>query len=370
MTTRIRMSCRLGASLFLLGATLLALASPGGAAELRLRTSYESWTWEEETLTELATDAHVRWHLSQAFSLGISAGYLDLQSDEVPDLSGLTDMQARLTFRPTENLALGLNLTAPTGKRNLSENEGHTERRLTNRLLALQTHRLGSGGGVDLNAAYSHRLGGATLGLGAGVFYKGAFEPQEDFGQYQPGTQFTVAAGLEFGSPVWMLRIDGRGIVHLEDQLEAEPAYQTGESFDVEALALRRWNRVSLWTSVRHIRFANGDYLASENLIVDQPTMGDETYGSAGMHVSFSSGIGIDISAQHRLFAGHESDVEAASSTDLRGQFSFRLSRTAWLEVRTRQAFARLDGPSKQLEAERDTSLRGARYTLGLRTHF
>lgn len=347
-----------------------AISTPAGGAELRLRTSHESWTWQDETLTELTTDANMRWQLSRSLHLGLTAGYVSLKSEDVADLSGLLDTEARLTYRPTQNLAFGLNLTAPTGKRNLDEEEAVTERRLTNRLLALQTHRLGAGGGVDFSVAYSRRFGGATVGLGVGAFYKGSFEPQEDFGRYQPGTQFAAAGGLEFGDPAWMIRLDGRAIVHTEDQLESKPAYQAGRTIDVEGLALRRWSRVSVWSSVRHIRFADGDYLGSGDVVVDAPTMGDETYAGAGMHVSLRSGVGIDLSVQRRLFAGHDSDLEKASSTDLRGQLSVRVSRTTWLEARTRQAFARLDGRSGQLDTEENTSLTGRRYTLGLRKHF
>jgi hypothetical protein len=195
-------------------AALPAMASSPAAAgttsvSFRAPASYRSWKLEASGAKTTVAQVHVPFTAS--VGLGASTdlvvsgalGFSSLKPDSGRSLTlnGPADVTAQAFLRAAGNrllLQVGVNL--PTGKRKLGTDQLAVSRALAHPLLAFRLKQYGQG--TDLNAGLAVALPlapAATLGVGAGRIFRGAYPLGDGMKDFEPSGETAISTGLDLG---------------------------------------------------------------------------------------------------------------------------------------------------------------------------
>jgi hypothetical protein len=282
-----------------------------------------------------------------------------------------------MSFHPAPNAVLRIGVNLPTGQSSFDEAELPTAAVVANRLFGLTTTRMGEGLGVDMGGAVSFPVGPAAVGLGVGYLMRGGFEPFEGRDEeYVPGNQVSVAGGIDFGGPAWLLRTNGRLAFFGEEELDGDPAFQHGDRFDVQTLLLRRFDRLSLWASMRYVAMGTGEVIVGSGDVEDvDVNAGDELATSIGVYRSWASGHRLNLAGELRSFAGSDADDTGVSQGEgsrlsARVRYELSVGSASWLDLGFEIASLSIDAPFPALGTDADASFTGIHPSLGFRTTF
>lgn len=115
------------------------------------------------------------------------------------ELSGLVDTELRVDWDVVpDEVTLTARGFLPTGVATLDAEQSVVASVLSSDLLPFRVSSLGTGGGVFLEGAASHRFEGIGAGISVGWGTSGEFEPlEEEAVVYRPGSQWSVRVALD-----------------------------------------------------------------------------------------------------------------------------------------------------------------------------
>ena len=195
----------------LFATTLIALSPIVGTAQVRVETSvlFESYSFEDGLGYSDASEFSLPFTVS--FPLGGRARFTASSiltrvmltasegSDDIEDMSGLTDTEFRLAVDVLpERLVFIASAAIPTGIESIEAEQGPVLGVLVTDVLGFSTRSLGSGGNAGVGFAGGVPLGRMALGV-AGTYQKfGSFEPiLGGSNLLKPAPEFRIRAGIE-----------------------------------------------------------------------------------------------------------------------------------------------------------------------------
>lgn len=319
---------------------------------------FQHWRGEDDLeVREFSLPLVFVWPVSRRLSLDVvtGSGFATLDQGTSSSLEGLTDTKIRASCILGDEVALlSAGVSTPTGKTELGEEEVQVSNYLSQDALGFRTANFGQGLDVNVGLAVAHRLGGTVFGLGAGYLKKGAFTPELESSEYQPGDELNLTVGLDHEV------MDGEGKLTLdvvftrygEDNQDGEQVLKSGDRVMVQAMGLFRvagldWRlylseetkgRNTGYTGEEPVEYSNGNEFEAGfsamaggsgrvalSCLADLKIYGDNDFdrGEAfiwsagpGLRLRLSSGSSIDLSAK---YARGQIDAATVSGIDISG---------------------------------------------------
>jgi hypothetical protein len=184
------------------GSVANTLTSEERPIRITVQPTYQRFEDEGRTLTQWSVPLQMvvpfrdRWQVSIRGS-GASAG-----GDNVQTLSGLTDVQAALSYaRPVGegSVILNANVNAPTGKKELSQGEFITATLLSQNFYRFRVSSFGQGLGAGTGVTWAFPVTESVVfGLGGAFQYHASYDPVAGRQQeYDPGEEGRFTAGID-----------------------------------------------------------------------------------------------------------------------------------------------------------------------------
>ncbi len=252
-------------------ALLMALAGSDVAAQVvygqpaagGARFIYNSWKVEvdghDTTISQVVSPVSgfmpVKDNFDVSFYVAGSGNKLKTPSQEYT-LNGLTDfrVQGRHSFA-NDRLLVSLGLNLPTGKTDLSLDEGwFVLQALSRNFLEMPLRRLGEGFGFNV------LVGGATTAgdnvkLGAGLSYNfvGKYTPYTGIIDYNPGDVFAFNGSAEIDNGDFRYFLTAIYSLYTKDKLVGKEIFQQSPSLDTRFGLNRKGNVISYGGMLRYI---------------------------------------------------------------------------------------------------------------------
>lgn len=192
---------------------------------------------ESLSLVTIPVSGHAR--LGGRVSLDVTARYargaLTASDGTEATIAGLTDTRVELSRAfAGERVVVTAAADLPTGKATHTAEEAFVAGAVAADLLPFRISHWGSGGGFGGSVAVARPVGLFGVGLGAGYFVSGDFEPREGQpARYQPGDMLRVNAVVDrsLGDAKASLRVSWQD--YSEDLLDDQNLFQTGDRLEV-----------------------------------------------------------------------------------------------------------------------------------------
>jgi hypothetical protein len=344
-----------------------ATCEAAGDPRVRLTTSYEKWNQPDLGLGEMTTTLGISIPTSRSSQLDMMAGHAAASGDVPGTVSGLMDTRARFSYMPGEHWAFRAGMSAPTGQTGHGDEETAVVRLLSDRLRGYRGYRLGEGVGADLGSACSFKLGGASLGLGAGYSFKGKYQVLADQEKVDPGDQFRFSVGVDAGNTAWLWRGDFVHARYLADQRAGEDVFQAGPRFDLRTSILHRGRKTNVGMSVQAVVAGKNKVGGTDGLVAETENSNSKEY-YVQVNVSHMAGrrVTLQFFTGGRAFAENGFGTGKASRGDLGVGGDVVLGASTKLLMQARYSQASLTEVSGTSGADETQSFGGLMGTLGL----
>ena len=198
---------------------------------------------QQTTITQFVLPLHVNFSLSSRTQVQVTQSHVrsDFQSQSVGDqpetermeLLGFGDVKAKLSHAASDRFLLMAGLSLPTGKRELNREENMVSAALFNQSLDFAVGRLGEGWGFNLGTGYVHSFSSATVSLGVNYLYRDSYLKKHlDFivenPVYDPGQEYSLAAGFDMGKDTIQWRSDAVYTYHTSETLDKKNYFRQG----------------------------------------------------------------------------------------------------------------------------------------------
>lgn len=210
-----------------------------GAAVLEHYSFDEPETLGIESLSLMTIPVSGHARLGGRVSLDVTARYargaLTATDGTEATISGLTDTRLELSrpFAGERVVVTGV-AELPTGRATHTPEEAFVAGAVAADLLPFRISHWGSGGGLGGSVAVARPVGLFGVGLSAGYFVSGDFEPREgQSARYQPGDMLRINAVVDrsLGDAKASLRVSWQD--YSEDLLDEQNLFQTGDRLEV-----------------------------------------------------------------------------------------------------------------------------------------
>ncbi|HMB91885.1 MAG TPA: hypothetical protein VKP65_13615 [Rhodothermales bacterium] len=229
--------------LLLLGLTLPSFAQEGSMylssqrQPIRVSVNALYQTYERDSLqvSEVSVPVSILVPIGQKVAFSLQAGQASATGDNLESLSGVSDVQAGLSFLQkigSSSLVLSLGANLPSGKRELTEQEFQTSLLLSQHFYDFRIPGFGQGFNVAPGFVWAFPMSETVvLGLGASYQYKGAYRPLAEMPEdYDPGDEIIITGGLDIkAAPTTNLSADVTYTTYTSDKLGEEEVFAVGD---------------------------------------------------------------------------------------------------------------------------------------------
>ena len=233
----------------LLGLTASTAAFAQTTGTVRFPGTFRTWTLEDQESGDQTTISQVHiplvstLHLAERADLVLSSSgassTLERDGAADRDLSGLSDVTAQVFYRfPGDRILLQAGANLPSGKTGLDEDELAVARVLSQPILGFSLKQYGQGFDATGGIALALPAGpGAVIGLGAGIVAPGSYTLIDGGGDFAPGTQISLTAGLDLTNTETgaQARLDSGYRIYSTDELDGEPIFEEGNQIELQA---------------------------------------------------------------------------------------------------------------------------------------
>lgn len=333
--------CSVAGAAFLASVLLLAAApattqaAAVGVGAARLPVTFRTWEVEESgtgaktTLSQLHVPVVGSIRLGPSADLVLSTAYasseLEPESGDGTAVSGTSlagngDVKAQLFLRFLDDrFLLQGGVGIPAGTRGLDpEEELPILQALSEPLLGFRMKHYGEGLDLSAGTAVAFPLGPAvTAAFGGGFVARGAYEFVADQPDFQPGTEASVSAGLDFSGDGAQpaVRLDASYRMFAADRFDDEDVFQEGNQIELQAVSGFRPGRARFDLSARIVLKEDNSVLDPPGADVEEIAMdaGTAFFAQAETGLEFARGfLGVGASLTH--FDGVEESEETAGS--------------------------------------------------------
>lgn len=321
--------------------------------------SFEYWSSGDDKISEWVLPLIVRYAASDRlnFTLINQPTMAKLQRPtENYNLSGLTDTRVGASYLfGGETLLATAGINFPTGQTELDAEELSVAQVIPLHALGLRTTYFG--GGLDISAGLSaaFSMDDWVVGAGVGYVHKGTFNPVAGSGDYDPGEELSLTAGIDrsFGEESKFLA-DVTYSLYTADTFEGTDYFKSAPRLLVEARYYFPWQSLDLALIVR-------DRIKGKNevLQVDPNTellkLHEEAANSHGNELDIiaqgsypiSEATSLDGLLQAKIYSTNELDASGATIFGVGGGWRRKLSSNVQLDLGAKFSFGSLKEPGE-----------------------
>lgn len=269
----------------------------------------------------------LRDNLEMRFSVANTSNTFDDGSTDY-SLSGLSDLRLQINQSLAEDrflLSVGFNL--PTGKKELTlDEEFMVLQVLSVNYLEFPIRHLGEGIGLNFMAGGAAEAGEWRLGLALAYKLNGAYDPYEDYEEYDPGDQFSVIAGADLQKDKHSLSVQAVYTAYTDDQVDGSNIFAQGDQADFRLT--HRLNQESFVVETVAgilVRGNNTRYDSTETIIEQLKLYGNEFYFFGGVTMAAAGQWTFTPSLQLRVIGEDDRDIGGSNLFGLGGTVGHKL---------------------------------------------
>ena len=344
----------------LLLAVLLLAGTPLQAQEMHTRffrdvtvgsgIHFQRWSGEGDlSVRELSIPVTFIMPVSKRLSLDVvtGSGFATLDQGGSSDLNGLTDTKIRASLIVGDELALitaGVN--TPTGKKELSAEEQQVSNFLSQNALRFSTPNFGQGLDVNVGVATAKKVGETVVGIGVGYLLKGEFTPREGGGDYKPGAEISLTAGLDrkVMAGDGKVTVDAVYTIYGEDELNGAKTFQSGNKLMLQGQGILN-TRAATWR-LYAIERTKGKNTSHSGGRASEFSNGNQFEAGVSVLKTSSGKIGLRGLADFRLYGANDFDVGKASMVSVGPGVRYKLSPTRFIDINAQYSKGEIDNAS------------------------
>ena len=299
------------------------LANQGSVS---VRSHIQSWTMEGQNrrITEVGTVLSVKYPVLPILNFSFRTSQATTYGD-FKKVSGWSDVQLGVAGQiESAHLLLSVGANIPSGKTELSADEFQTAALVSNPIFDFGVPAWGQGFNINPGVAWAYEAGrNVVVGVAASYQYKGAYRPQENITEYDPGDEIVFTGGADFRlNESSSTSVDIVFTSYGTDKVNGTEVFVPGSAISVNAQYKKHFKNDELWLYGRYRSKAKGDF----------PTRVEpnRTEFQAGYTLSASRSFSFGIRGSARFF--EETDA-ALSGAQL---FGFELVPTCVLSPSVR----------------------------------
>ncbi len=185
----------------------------GRQSSTDIRLVYSSWTMKTDTFETTISQFSVPINGFIPLGEGLEGQlYIDGSSNSLDfgagksKATGLGDLRLQISKALSDaHLLVSGGISAPTGEKKLPAADWAVVQQLSTDFLSFPSRQLGAGLGLNALVGGATMLGELRCGAGVSYQYAGKYTPVRDGGEYDPGDQVSVNAGVNGGDIGGML---------------------------------------------------------------------------------------------------------------------------------------------------------------------
>ena len=333
-----------------LSTTVFAQYEPTHTGEGRVTVLpvYQSWFAEDFVdLSQFSTTVLLQYLYSRDLSFSIQSGQANTSGD-VTDINGFTDTQLSIAYRvESAHVVLTLGCNLPSGKHRLTQEEFELDTVLSKEVFELRHPRYGQGININPGIIWAIPISNnLVLAVGAGYQYLAPYVPHISYGEYDPGDEWMVSAGIEarldeastFSADIIFSSYD-------KDKFEGFDVYDPGD-MTLANLRYQRFFGYNELSFLVHYRHRDDGKIALGNTFVDNLAKANpdviEALGQFRLH--FSSRMAVGFQAGVRSFQQESSYVNNLNLFGVGVEPEFRLTSAMSLLAVGKFQTGELDG--------------------------
>lgn len=179
-----------------------ALTSQEQPIRISIQPTYQQFDDGALTLREWSVPLQATIPLGDRWQLSVRGSGASAGGERLTTVTGLSDVQTTLSSAwqlGEGSLILTANVSAPTGKEELSTPEFQTVRLLSRNIYPVRVPSFGQGLAAGGGATWAHPVtDGVAVGVGASFRYRGPFDPVVGLaGEYDPGEETRLTGGVD-----------------------------------------------------------------------------------------------------------------------------------------------------------------------------
>lgn len=267
-------------------------------------------------------------------------------------LSGLGDVRLQVSQSLSNDQVLwSLGFNLPTGKKELSlSDEYPVIAFLSQNYLNFPLRRLGEGLGVNAMIGAASFTGNTKFGVSAMYQYAGSYTAYEDGGDYDPGDQINLNAGMDAGSGGKTISTGIMFTTFTDDKLDGGKIFKQGSLVDLRLGGGLRKESYTASAEVHYlVRSRNTRYDSTEAIYDQLKIYGNEFALSASVGFQAQNGWSLGPIAELRFIAGNEYGFESSNILGLGGSVSKNIGKMFDIGGGARYFFGSADGGNVDL---------------------
>ena len=199
------------------------------------------WKANEDNITQYAIPVTFAWPVNDQLRIDFitAPAFSQAQTAQDNSLAGLSDSRIRGSYLlANERFLLTFGMNLPNGKSDLTVEEQSVANILSMHVLDFRVPVLGQGFDASTGVIMAQPLGSVVLGLGAGIVYRGAYDPFKDVDlNYNPGEEFSLSAGLDIPfTRTDKMYLDFGYTIYTADQSNNVSVFQAGNRFNINGM--------------------------------------------------------------------------------------------------------------------------------------
>lgn len=285
-----------------------ALTSQERPTRIAFRPTYQWYEDGDQVITEWSAPVVAVVPFQDRWQLSVRGGGAWAGGDDLETLSGLTDLRVALSYaQPVSDgsLIVTANVSAPTGKQELTREEFNTARLLSRNLYRFRVPSFGQGLGAGTGLTWAVPVTDAVVvGIGGMFRYHGSYTPTAaSQTEYDPGEEGRITGGVDIrlgdGSAV---SADASFYVYGTDTAGNVDRFSAGNQVSARVQYLRQWGQNALRITGHYrnqekstIPLRQGDDRALQVLPTRALVRGQYTVG-------FSGAVDLEVTAAGRWY--------------------------------------------------------------------
>jgi hypothetical protein len=344
-------------TLFLIVILLVVASGPAGAQSesyvigqqpfLRLIPLFQHWSiGNDMSFSQLGVGFAAYMPLSQDLGINLQTSHVSTSGD-LTSLSSIADAKLSLNYyieKPGVVLSCGVNL--PTGKKGLTQDEFETSLLISNEVFDLQIPNVGQGLTVQPGLAWATSLGDKfSIGAGASYQYRAKYKPLADYGDYDPGDEVLLTAGVDFRlGETSTLAADVVFTAYGTDKLDDEDVFASGSKIAANAQFRKSLGQHELLISTRYRSLSPGQIGFAGTLVPEEENVIPDMFDiSARFRLRVNNSLAVAFRADGRFYQQTAKTVSGVNLFGVGLAPEITVSPNIMIPIRAKVQFGRLE---------------------------
>lgn len=267
---------------------------------------------------------------------------------DITTLSGLADAQLAIQHRlEKQHLVLSLGVNLPSGRKELTSDEFQTSLLLSNRLFDLQTPNFGMGLNINPGVIWAFQVGeNVVLGLGGSYQYKGKFKPLEGLGDYDPGDEVLLTAGMDVApGKTETASVDIVFTAYGKDKLDGDEVFASGNKVVANLQYRKYFDYDQLRVIARYRTKAKNEFAVGNSLVTEQEKTDPDEFDLLGSYmIWFNEGFSMSILGEGRFYQAISASSSGRNLLGVGVAPAFLVSSSISIPTRLKFQFGSLKG--------------------------